>query len=76
MDRGRYELELAKRLDALGADGMAVLSQLSEINDFMVSRMCDAQRAGSLALRDLEAAVLAVRGPQLKRGRGIPPPGQ
>src|SRR5262249_39395283 len=36
MDRGRYELEIAARLDGLGVDGMAVLGQLAGIDDRLV----------------------------------------
>jgi hypothetical protein len=48
-ERGRFELEIASRLGAMGVDGMAILSRLAEINDRVVAEMCKLQQSGSLS---------------------------
>ena len=61
MDRGRYELEIVARLDSLGVDGMSVLSRLAEIDDQLVTKLCELQSHGGLSEEDLRATIVAWR---------------
>jgi hypothetical protein len=54
--RGAIELELAK---LLGSNGMEILSQLSALDDDIVSRLCRAFSDGAVGRRELAAARLA-----------------
>ena len=55
-ERGAIELQLA---EALGPDGLGILSRLSSIDDAVVERLCRAYAGKSLGERELSAARLA-----------------
>src|SRR5262249_51883326 len=55
-DRGRIEIEVARRF---GADGIEILNRLAEIDDRFVDNLCEAHRNGSLTDEALSAARLA-----------------
>jgi Helix-turn-helix domain len=57
-DRGRLEVEVARRL---GGDGFEVLDRLAAIDDSIVCRLCEAHAQGALSAADLDAARLAAR---------------
>ena len=54
--RGSYEAELAKML---GNDGFGILERLSEHDDDIIERLCQAHADGKLGKRELAAARLA-----------------
>jgi hypothetical protein len=51
----------------LGSDGANILSQLADIDDRIVDRLCQAQFSGSLTEQDLEAAKLAAKQSRVDR---------
>jgi Helix-turn-helix domain len=63
-ERGAIEADVMKRL---GDDGLNILSQLSDLDDRIVDRLCQAQFNGVLTVHDLEAAKLAAKQAQFDR---------
>jgi hypothetical protein len=63
-ERGAIEVDVMKRL---GNDGTNILSQLADIDDRIVDRLCQAQFSGALTEQDLEAAKLAAKQSRVDR---------